>query len=87
MIYQHEETGQIAETSAMLTYPWFRIGGNMAKGNIYHDSFELTIQDIKFRVKEMEKEEIENKDNHLTYQSLLKFFYDVRSIINTMCYV
>jgi len=49
MIYQHEETGQIAETNAMLTYPWFRIGGNMTKGNIYHDSFELTIQDIKFR--------------------------------------
>jgi hypothetical protein len=59
------------------------LGGNMTKGNIYHDSFELTIQDIKFRVKEMEKEEKENKDNHLTYQSLLKFFYDVRSIINT----
>lgn len=83
MIYQHEETGQIAETNAMLTYPWFRIGGNMTKGNIYHDSFELTVQDIQFRIKEMEKEEKENKDNHLTYQSLLKFFYDVRSIINT----
>ena len=39
--------------------------------------------DIDIDEEEMEKEEKENKDNHLTYQSLLKFFYDVRSIINT----
>ena len=53
------------------------------KGNIYHNYFEVTVRDIRFRIEEMEKEETANKDNHLTYQSLLKFFYDVRSIINT----
>jgi hypothetical protein len=83
MIYQHEETGYVTETDSILNYPWFEIGGDMTKGNIYHDCFELTVQDIRFRIEEMEKEETENKDNHLTYQSLLKFFYDVRNIINT----
>jgi hypothetical protein len=83
MIYQHDETGRIVETDKKLNHRWYEIGGDMTKGNIYHDCFELTVQDIRFKIEEMEKEETENKDNHLTYQSLLKFFYDVRNIINT----
>ena len=83
MIYQHDETGRIVETDKKLNHRWYEVGGDMTKGNIYHDCFELTVRDIRFRVEEMEKEETENKDNHLMYQSLLKFFYDVRNIINT----
>ncbi|OQB44397.1 MAG: hypothetical protein BWY02_02815 [bacterium ADurb.Bin157] len=52
------------------------------KGNIYHDGFEMSVDLIKFRIAELEKEEIEAKEAHLPYQVLLKFFYDVRAIIN-----
>jgi hypothetical protein len=45
------------------------------KGNIYHL--------IKYRIAEIEKEEMDQRDAHLPYQALLKFFYDVRSIINS----
>jgi hypothetical protein len=53
------------------------------KGNIYHSGSEESVDCIKFRIAEMEQEENQNKENHLTYQSLLKFFYDTRNIINT----
>ena len=84
MKYQHEETGYIADTEAVLSHPWFPIhpkGGNM-QGNIYHNGDEQSVELIKFRISEVEKEEMENKENHLTYQTLLKFFYDTRTIIN-----
>lgn len=51
------------------------------KGNIYHGRFEVAVDAIKYRVEEVEREENENKDNHLTYQTLLKFFYDTRQIL------
>ena len=57
-------------------------GGRKMKGNIYHDGFEMSVDLIKFRIAELEKEEIEAKEAHLPYQVLLKFFYDVRAIIN-----
>jgi len=52
------------------------------KGNIYRSGAEEAVDCIKFRINEMEQEEKENAENHLTYQSLLKFFYDTRNIIN-----
>ena len=52
------------------------------KGNIYHSGAEESVELIRFRIAEVEKEEAENKENHLTYQTLLKFFYDTRNIIN-----
>ena len=53
----------------------------MTKGNIYHNYFEVTVQNIRFRIEEMEKEETANKDNHLTYQSLLKFFFTMCGVL------
>lgn len=52
------------------------------QGNIYHSGAEEFVELIRYRIAEMEKEEAENKENHLTYQALLRFFYDTRSIIN-----
>ena len=48
MIYQHEETGQIAETNAMLTYPWFKIGGGI---NERESSQSITKQGVWRQVK------------------------------------
>ncbi len=51
-------------------------------GNMYHSAAEEAVELLKFRIAELEKEESENNENHLTYQSLLRFFYDTRNIIN-----
>ena len=51
-------------------------------GNIYHSASEETVDCIKYRLAEMEREIRDAKDFHLPYQTLLRFFYDVQSIIN-----
>jgi hypothetical protein len=52
------------------------------KGNIYHSGSEEAVDLIAFRIGEVEKEEKDAPECHLSYQSLLRFFYDVRNIIN-----
>ena len=51
-------------------------------GNIYHSASEEIVDCIKYRISEMEREEKEAKESHLPYQTLLRFFYDVRASIN-----
>jgi len=51
-------------------------------GNIYHSASEEIVDCIKYRISEMEREEKEAKESHLPYQTLLRFFYDVRAYIN-----
>jgi hypothetical protein len=75
------ETGSVSLLQE-LQMEFKKRGGGEMKGNIYHDGFEMSVELIKFRITELEKEEKEQKDAHLPYQVLLKFFYDVRAIIN-----
>jgi len=78
-----KETGCFTETDEDLAYPWFEIKWRNMKGNIYHSGFEQSVELIKEIISEMEEEETCRQDAHLPYQMLLKFFYDVRNIINT----
>lgn len=50
--------------------------------NSYRSWHEDVVEDIKFLIAEMEREEKEAPDDHLPYQKLLKFFNDVRFLLN-----